>query len=1220
MSLIGLDSAAVNAAHETVQGKGGFFWLSYTTRNEVEVLSKGVGGVSEMGEAAKEYYDEEAGKPPLFGMINHRRRKILVKIVLEDTSRLIKARCQVHWSSVTTRFPDHDSTCEIVSPNEFTETTLMANTDLHSSRSSNGSGKKGALDEIREGAEEQSPVAEKQAPTADELGLNKPLPAIQMPTVVEPAEQTAPTSPPKSEPEVDIRSLNAQQYPPRRSSRADFSELDIPDEVAGAERRMSSQSVRPSGLDLFTPLDFSFLDKPKVKLGPRPLTDKRTSTARTSTDTRPTASLPAGLRAARPASTSRPSTSRPSSARPPSRDSVLSVASTQRFTTARFPPPPPIPESTTLQIPRPRSSAGSVKSLPATLPKNSGMSKEKQRLMKFREMYKQKEKQAKGKQPASVMSAVSENGAPEDTTTTDRPIESSAQESEEPDGIIAATETSTIAEEAAPTAASVEPVIETPYVKEISVSSPKMSKTPLDIHQITKDEALAVAEQEEHEPLAEKNELSGSIGPQETKSNEEEIPEEIAHQDPLPEEPKTTASVEESTPTPTTKGPVLGTETTSPTSVMESAGQISARPTSVSDLSDRVVSTNSLGHSHKLSASTQHSTMSDEGDIQIQLDDDPTPRAATTHTTPTALSPKLEESVTEVVERPLRHIPITVPGVAGLGLHTDEATLAALEGSPNYSLEPPPPIPDAHASSQSSSGADYDDDLVDELQSAVVEQAQPVSVSKSPVSAFFPRVRKEGSGDHPGYRAFSAPQKKFDSPGSDISATPTFAGVRLRSVSGNSSTPTKSSIESVPVAAKRVGGGIAARMEALQRSFSRNTPSPPAPVAAKPVSRGKSVVQRATDFQPTAMSPTPSARKRLSNLILPNKSNAPAKSEVTRERTPSPVRSPTANLDVQRQSVITTNSAQSNGSMAVHGMASPKSESISVRTTIIRPERSPVPPHMISLPTAPELRPNTSMSPSMMSPPFTSPTHQRARSAATHPGPFHPNARSSSVTSFQSLSTSPRMDGPGSPRSNDSGTWKSLGNRLRRLSDSKPKSPGIHLARSMSNSSLDTTISESSKTDKKASRTSRLLKRMSSSISNMTVGQHTQLQTLSEKGGYQAEQRQEATRPPGIAVGDVNVQFPDTLLWKLRFLEIDDQGFLVLRPSSGTEGINGVIKRFHLSEFQPPFPPDLDRQELPHSIVLDFRDGRTLQCACQSTIAQRQTLHMLSEYHMAWLS
>lgn len=106
-----------------------------------------------------------------------------------------------------------------------------------------------------------------------------------------------------------------------------------------------------------------------------------------------------------------------------------------------------------------------------------------------------------------------------------------------------------------------------------------------------------------------------------------------------------------------------------------------------------------------------------------------------------------------------------------------------------------------------------------------------------------------------------------------------------------------------------------------------------------------------------------------------------------------------------------------------------------------------------------------------------------------------------------------------------------------------------------------------------------------------------------------------------MEVGDLNVQFPDTLLWKRRCIDIDDQGYLVFKPHGGNERANGgIVKRYHLNEFQPPFAPDLDRQELPHSIILDFRDGRTLQCACQSPLAQGSTLHLLQEFHRAWLS
>jgi len=52
----------------------------------------------------------------------------------------------------------------------------------------------------------------------------------------------------------------------------------------------------------------------------------------------------------------------------------------------------------------------------------------------------------------------------------------------------------------------------------------------------------------------------------------------------------------------------------------------------------------------------------------------------------------------------------------------------------------------------------------------------------------------------------------------------------------------------------------------------------------------------------------------------------------------------------------------------------------------------------------------------------------------------------------------------------------------------------------------------------------------------------------------------------------------------------------------------GITKRFHLTEFRAPYAPDLDQQELPNSVILDFLDGRTLQCACTTYAGQAQVL------------
>ncbi len=49
-------------------------------------------------------------------------------------------------------------------------------------------------------------------------------------------------------------------------------------------------------------------------------------------------------------------------------------------------------------------------------------------------------------------------------------------------------------------------------------------------------------------------------------------------------------------------------------------------------------------------------------------------------------------------------------------------------------------------------------------------------------------------------------------------------------------------------------------------------------------------------------------------------------------------------------------------------------------------------------------------------------------------------------------------------------------------------------------------------------------------------------------------------------------------------------------------------KHFSLAEFYPPYIPDQDRQELPNSVMLDFKDGSTLQCASENPDGQAHVL------------
>ncbi|KAJ5697596.1 hypothetical protein N7488_011280 [Penicillium malachiteum] len=168
--------------------------------------------------------------------------------------------------------------------------------------------------------------------------------------------------------------------------------------------------------------------------------------------------------------------------------------------------------------------------------------------------------------------------------------------------------------------------------------------------------------------------------------------------------------------------------------------------------------------------------------------------------------------------------------------------------------------------------------------------------------------------------------------------------------------------------------------------------------------------------------------------------------------------------------------------------------------------------------------------------------------------------------------------------------------------------------------------SSSNNEDKKASRTSRLMKRMSSITSSSRRSIIGALSSPVKEEELSAIAPGESAISPStsrqglvesIEIGEVNVQFPDTLLWKRRAMRIDENGYLVLAPGTNDSTARNMIKRYHLTEFRTPCLPDEDMQELPNSILLDFLDGSTLQCACESRQGQTTVLQTLIEAHAA---
>jgi hypothetical protein len=62
------------------------FLLKYVSRDEIELLGKGNGGIVEIRKIISQF-EEPA---PLYGFLRYRRRNVVIKYVPEDCSRLVQ--------------------------------------------------------------------------------------------------------------------------------------------------------------------------------------------------------------------------------------------------------------------------------------------------------------------------------------------------------------------------------------------------------------------------------------------------------------------------------------------------------------------------------------------------------------------------------------------------------------------------------------------------------------------------------------------------------------------------------------------------------------------------------------------------------------------------------------------------------------------------------------------------------------------------------------------------------------------------------------------------------------------------------------------------------------------------------------------------------------------------------------------------------------------------
>ncbi|KAJ5266205.1 hypothetical protein N7524_007223 [Penicillium chrysogenum] len=1207
MSLNGLDSAPVVEAYQTaLADAGGWFLLHYVARDEVALHERGNGGVPEIRNAIDGY--EECS--PLYGFLQYRRRKVIIRYMPEGLSRLILARSNVQFQSVTDKFSPNDTVLPLSKASDLTESALSSACLLHTAStsitSSSSSLRRRRLMEITEDAEENGTKDEDPKPVPPPQSEARRTPrsvkseATLVPSPIEPPLE--PELPPTS-PESEKASVDLMPPPSRASSRVTISRGSpiepqsatmspksvksnrsrsssryraILDEFPrpSEEARLSTQSSRPSIRDLERAAGYT----PKVKLGPRPSVDSsgrpRTAGSTRNADQRPVASLPTNMRSS---SVRKQNGDAP---RPRSQGSTFATKPT-----SRVPPVPPLlvpPPS--IPISRPQLSPG-AKSLGA-LSTSSGLTPEKERLMKALQ---QRRKNMAKRAEETKMKQVSEEREL-------KPVKDIAEDPDDdkenliqihyPDSEMLLSEPETIQQDQheLPSANSVPPepapelVPETrlePAFEPVHDSIPELAPEPVETTVDSTPEPAVEAVAEHIPELA-----SEPAGP-----TSGAVLEPVA--DPIVESAVTLEPEQHSEPLETESEPIsdpypakaedmpsLPARTSDDNPISADRGATPSETVKAETLQPPPEDETRTEHEDSAIPAVAPPILNPDAPLQNEPSDAPRPDSEGVPETQSEISPVAHVPTDEPSEVPisaevLQAVPlppapsITPPESSGTETPAAPALVSGEqdEATPDHPIaekaEPLTldqrrkirlePIQLPTVEFSDDDNLLSDDSFMEELTSATVQEARPVSV-KSPNGV-----------DHAwrNSRAVSSPFSMGSSSGMQNLAV----GRSISSSHSENGPPTP-----VLMAKKiNVSSGISSRIKALEKFSSREG----TPLGASPAISG-----------PSASSSFENLRKRASTSVPSGNHESTPPSTMHSAHVPDGFsRAPSLSRHNRQVSVDATRPANS----------------VSVTARIVRDAD-------IS-PGSSGVEPSESDVVKLQASPLTV-EHETAEAPLPQVSPIEPASRSQDRSTSVSSTTSSRQATP--------------------LPDSHPGSRPSLSSRSRTDDSVQSASSTSE--DKKISRTSRLMRRVSSITSNSRrsiigalsspVKEEEYVPTTN--GSSKAPESASSRTCEPIDIGEVNVQFPETLLWKRRVMRIDEEGYVVLTPSTNDATTRNMTKRYHLSEFRTPCLPDEDMQELPNSILLDFLDGNTLQCACESRQGQASALQTLVEAHNAY--
>ncbi|KAK4946728.1 hypothetical protein LTR10_014230 [Elasticomyces elasticus] len=1129
MSLNGLDEVAVAAAHRAALAEpGGWFLLKYANRDTVELLQKGSGGVQEV-RGAVERYEE---KSPLYGLLQHRRKKIILKYVPEGTSRLLQVRLTVQFQSILETFTPHDTVFSFTAASELSESglgsSMMLAPSAASLRSSSSSLRRRRLDEITEDTEE---------------GANE-------------AEDNIKRAPQTEEPA-------AQSYGKR-----DLDELPASAVLAKAllaKRREEAAAAAAAEDGQLTTLDFPLPPSrdglhqktapPSFQLSVPPSVDK--ALPETPDLTPPTTSGGEPTKAPDFEATSNilldATNKDPAEAltRPPLHSRHLSTAESDSINqwTNHVASYVSVDSKKTKRAPRPHVEAGHRPKTSGTT--DSSLSERPVANLPNTIRVSNKHLLNLGVRPGSQQSTRSVPGrfVPSSRPTTGVPALPSPSHAQ-----------------SLYTPAESRPAISRPA----SVTTEASTATPEKLRMMKalqlRKRSMLLAQRSSVNSSTTPGPQGGvttdsSLGPHASNPSQEHL-----------------ANIDEES------NLAHSSTTTSPTFMTHVSEEPSTKASSYTDPDDASQNRRSLSSATSSSITPRAGVQEKRTPREEWKDDRPSAKPGlgigTSPKTPDSDARKEKRTSARKISSPSRReAPFSL-----FPRDTSSSQIRSFEQSPasdpaqtSRRFGPPQPLRLVATGDTSASDVSEDELLMDALQNATVHEAKPMSVARSPVTP----VMSKGSSDrlreivtkntNPGYQAGR-------SPGSTSDRTRT-SSIRSTSTALPQWPPVQVGQAPVPLTKKpTLGTGISKRIKALEVLTTKETASqqPPAPV--REVSGGKSAF---------------SAFMKRSSLI----SNQPAPNTSTDA-------SPPKKLPVLDFHADTRPAAEpkENTRPSIDAYASvQKGDSISVTAKIIR---DPVHKH-------PPMSPSSS---------YNTPLNLFRSPLIVEHEKYDELPRDQSMVSIQSSLKSPAKSEKGrfSFSSHRSGSNSNL-----------PRSESIHSKVSHSStykkhgprSASDTTSIGEEKT--KTSRTSRLMKR----VSNFTSSRNkTQPTSKAQSPSKQFQEQPDPIREDSFSesllhvvdIGDVNVQFPDSLLWKRRFIRIDDQGYIIFSPPVTDANMRSVSRKYHLSDFKQPTLPDVERQEIAWSIVLDSLDGRRVQCACESRSAQQQVLQLLVDAHSAY--